>query len=250
MWRGQRMQASEQVKDRKCGLPDARLDVETPRHCMTAPLHLKHLQPLAKGNVRLVFEHPSNPALLVKVMRPDHVESRYGGGAAWFRRGRRFEHYLLFVREIREYVATYAAAGHAVLFAQQVCGLVETDLGLGLVTEAALGSDGKLAPTLAKLVQIGQFDPEAEEALERFFVDLLGSVLVISDLHERNVVYACGRDGKRRFVMIDGLGSSTILPFKNWSGWLNRRSKVKRIARLRLRIAGRVAAYLAGNPRP
>jgi hypothetical protein len=48
--------------------------------------------------------------------------------------------------------------------------------------------------------------------------------------------------------MIDGLGSSNVL--KSWSRALNRRSKVKRIVRLRKRIAGRIAAFRAGNPRP
>jgi hypothetical protein len=215
---------------------------------MGSPLVLKHLQPLAKGNVRLVFEHPETPDLLVKVMRPDLVAARYGEGAAWFRRRRRHGSYVLFLREIREYVAGYASAGHALSFAQKVCGLVETDLGLGLVTEAARGADGKLAPTVAKLIQVGDFDEAAEAALERFLNGLLESDLVVSDLHERNIVYACGPDGARTFVMIDGLGCSNLLPFKGWFRSVNRRSKEKRVARLRRRIALRVAALLEGKP--
>jgi hypothetical protein len=74
--------------------------------------------------------------------------------------------------------------------------------------------------------------------------------LVIADLHERNLVYALGRDGSRRFVLIDGLGDSNLLPFKSWSRVINRRSKQKRFVRLRKRIAGRVAGFLAGNPMP
>ncbi len=73
---------------------------------------------------------------------------------------------------------------------------------------------------------------------------------MVADLHERNLVYASGADGGRLFVMIDGLGSCTILPFKNWSPFLNRRSKIKRISRLRKRIARRIAAFNEGNPIP
>ena len=162
-------------------------------------LRLKEREPLAKGNVRLVFAHPERSDVVVKVMRPELVERRYGG--AWFRQGRRYGEYVLFLREIREYVAGYAEAGFGVGFAQKVVGLVETDLGLGLMLEAARGADGGLAPTVAKLVQVGDFDGEAREALEVFFVELLGSGVVISDLHERNVVYACGAGGSRRFVI-------------------------------------------------
>jgi len=52
------------------------------------------------------------------------------------------------------------------------------------------------------------------------------------------------------FVIIDGLGSSNLLPLKSWSRTLNRLSKLKRIARLKKRIARRVAALEAGNPMP
>jgi hypothetical protein len=213
-------------------------------------LELKHLQPLAKGNARLVYEHPQSPRLLIKVMRPDLVERRQVSPKLWFQGLRRYDPYVVFLREIREYVAAYAALGQAAPFAQVVHGLVETDLGLGLVLEAVRNSDGGLAPTIAKLVQQGQFDAEATTALDQFLSELLESDLVIADLHERNLVYALGRDGSRRFVLIDGLGDSNLLPFKSWSRVINRRSKQKRFVRLRKRIAGRVAGFLAGNPMP
>ena len=213
-------------------------------------LELKQLQPLAKGNARLVYEHPGDPAMLVKVMRPDLVAARYGEGAAWFRGiGRRYDPYVLFLREIREYVAAYAAHGQALPEAQKVHGLVETDLGLGLVIGAVRGPDGALAPTVAKLIAVGNFDETARRALDQTLAALLESDIVLADLHERNLVYQ-QQDGRSRFVIIDGLGSSNLLPFKSWSRALNRRSKLKRIARLRKRIAGRVAAFESGNPMP
>jgi hypothetical protein len=213
-------------------------------------LQLKNRESLAKGNVRLVFEHPESPDLLVKVMRPDLVDQRYGGREAWFGTMRRYDPYVVFLREIREFVAAHAALGRAAPFAQTVHGLVETDLGLGLVLEAARGPDGGLAPTIAKLVELGQFDAEAAAALDQFLLDLLESDMVIADLHERNLVYACARDCSRRFVLIDGLGDSNLLPLKSWSRWHNRRSKEKRVARLKKRIHVRLEAYQAGNPMP
>ncbi len=213
-------------------------------------LELKHLQPLAKGNARLVYEHPGDRALLVKVMRSDLVTARYGDGAAWFRGiGRRFDPYVIFLREIREYVAAYAAHGRPLPFAEKVRGLVETDLGLGLVIEAVRGPDGALAPTVAKLIADGNFDDTARRALDETLAALLESDIVLADLHERNLVYQ-KQDGSLRFVVIDGLGSSNLLPFKSWSRALNCRSKFKRIARLRKRIDRRVAAFEAGNPMP
>ena len=215
---------------------------------MTTPLELKHLEPIAKGSARLVFGHPERPDLLVKVLRPKLLESRYGEGAAWFRRRRRYDPYLLFLREIREYVAAYASHGHSLRIAQKVRGLVETDLGLGLLVEAVRGADGALAPTVAKLIANGTYDEAAQAALERFLSELLENDIVIADLHERNLVYVGGAGGVPHYVMIDGLGSSTLVPFKSWSRTLNRRSKLRRIRRLRARIARRIASSLDGPP--
>jgi len=214
---------------------------------MSEPLQLQHLTPLAHGAVRLVFAHPQEPGMLVKVMRPELIKKRYGAGAAWFRKGRRYDPYLQFLREIREYVAAYASHGGSLPIAQKVCGLIETDLGLGLVTEAVRGADGELAPTLARVIEVGGFDAGAQAALERFLTELLAAEVVVGDLHERNVVYAAG-EGGGQWVMIDGLGSANLVPLKSWSRALNRRSKERRIARLRGRIARRLAAFAAGRP--
>ncbi|WAC20183.1 YrbL family protein [Luteolibacter sp. SL250] len=211
---------------------------------------LKDRAPITKGGLRLVYEHPDDPAVLVKVMRPEAVAGRYGEKGTWWRRNRRHGPYILFVREIREYLAVRAQGGGYESSVQKIFGLVDTDMGLGLVVEAGRGPDGALAPTAARLIANGGFDARAAAALEDFNRAILESNVVLADLHERNIVYARMRDGSDRFVMIDGLGSSTILPFKSWFVGINRRSKEKRIARLNRRIAGRVAAYEAGTPMP
>lgn len=215
-----------------------------------APLALKDATPIAKGGIRLVYPFPGNPDWLIKVMKPEVASGRYGESGTWFRRNRRYGHYILFMREIREYVAACASHGGSAPFVHKITGLVDTDLGLGLVMEAARDAEGNLAPTAAKLIFEGRYDDRAAAALDQFLKDILESNVVFADLHERNIVYARGKDGQDRFVMIDGLGSSTFLPFKTWNRAINRRSKQKRIERLRKRIEGRLEAYRSGNPIP
>jgi len=213
-------------------------------------LELQGLTPLAKGNVRLVFAYPGRPEMVVKVMRPDPPLKRKEGGGHWLRRLRRYDPYLVFLREIREFICGCSASGAPLDFVQKVRGLVETDMGLGLVTDAALDGEGRLAPTIARLIGEGKFDGPVEAAFEDFVSKLLECDLVLSDLHERNLVLAVDKDGKESFQLIDGLGSSSLIPFKNWSPSMNRRSKEKRIARLRKRMARRLEAFRAGNPMP
>lgn len=60
--------------------------------------------------------------------------------------------YALFMREINEFLATCADTGKAPSFAQKIIGLIETDLGLGLITEAARDREGESRPYHEKAV--------------------------------------------------------------------------------------------------
>jgi hypothetical protein len=201
-----------------------------------SPIQLKDRQPIAKGGLRLIYEHPDNPDLLIKVMRPEAVACRYGKQQPWYKRRRRFGAYVLFARETMEFLATWASHGRTLPIAQRIAGFVDTDMGLGLVTDAVRSPGGELAPTLAHLIDHRKFDTTAKAALEEFLQDLLACDLVLSDLHERNLVYGAAPDGSRRFVMIDGIGASTILPFKAISRSFNRRNKEAKVRRLRERM--------------
>lgn len=211
-------------------------------------LRLKDRTPLNKGNSRLVFEHPENPGYVVKVLRPDLLETRYGSGAPWRKRCRRYGRFRSYVREIQEYLAVYAAHDHAPVFLQKFIGLVETDLGLGLVTNAVRDKDGSLAPKVAMLISAGRFDSTVRQDLEAFYQSILACDVVISDMSVGNMVYAFDEVRGHYFVLIDGLGNANMLPLKALSRKINRRSKRKRYERLYKRITTRLQD--AGYPMP
>lgn len=201
-------------------------------------LRLKDIPAITQGRMRMVFRHPEDPRLLVKVIRPDVIEQRWGSGAPWYKSRRRYRQYISYIRETEEYIAAYAQHGSSLPFAQKIVGFTETDLGLGLVMEAALDRDGNLAPALPTLFERQAFDRKVSEDLEEFLNLVVESDLIVADLNSGNIVYAydAARD-KDHFVLIDGLGVSTILPFKLLSRSFNRRSKLGRVKRLRVRMA-------------
>jgi hypothetical protein len=199
-------------------------------------LKLAGATPLAQGRMRLVFRHPHDPALLVKVIRPDVIDQRWGSGMPWYKKRRRFGQYISFIRETEEYIAGHARHGRSLPFAQKITGYVETDLGLGMVMEAALDEHGNLAPTLAKLAREKRVDAAIRADLERFARDLIESDIIVADLNPANLVRAYSSDHGHHFLLIDGLGVSTILPFKRVSRAINRASKRKRVAELWERI--------------
>ncbi len=207
-------------------------------------LALKEKQPLARGRQRYVYEHPEDPDLIIKVIRPDSITETW---SRWYKARRVYGQYLSYMREIGEYVATHAREGSSPPFVQRIEGLVETDMGLGLVLHAVRGEDGRLAPSLKTLLREGNFDRQAAQALDEFTSDLLASGVIVSDLHSGNVVYGRGESGAGRFVMIDGLGQANLIPLKRWSGTLNLKGKMRRIGKLRKQIA---AASPARNMEP
>jgi len=191
---------------------------------------------VAKGRMRLVFRHPLDSSLLVKVIRPDVIDQRWGSGMPWYKKRRRYGQYISFIRETEEYIAGYAQHGASVPFAQKITGYVETDMGLGMVMEAAFDADGRLAPTLTQLALDKILDDGMRAELKRFTEALIESDIIVADLNPANIVRAFTPEHGHHFVLIDGLGISTILPFKRMSRAINRASKRKRVEELWERV--------------
>jgi PhoP regulatory network protein YrbL len=200
---------------------------------MTKQCPIQNLEPIAAGKFRLVYEHPEDRNLLIKVIRPEMIERRWGSGTPWYKRQRRMGQYALFMREINEFLATCADDGQAPSFAQKITGLIETHLGLGLITEAARDREGKLAPPMKKLLAERRFGEEERAALDRFCEQLLRSNIVVADMHSGNIVYAYNESEGNHFVLIDGIGATTLIPLKVWSRRANLASKRSKIAKLR-----------------
>jgi hypothetical protein len=210
---------------------------------MTEPIQLQHAEPLAKGHSRLVFQHPHRKDWLIKVIRPEVIEKRFGSGASWYKRRRRYGRYLSYIRETQEYIAAWASHGRELPFLQKIIGFETTDFGLGLVMEAVRDADGELAPNLAMLISSGRFDKVVRENLAIFLDRLLEADVIVSDMNVGNLVYAHDPVHQDHFVLIDGLGNNTLWPLKAISRRINRRSK-----RLYRKIDFLLA--MAGNARP
>jgi len=204
---------------------------------MSTSFPIQSLKPIASGKFRLVYEHPDNRNLLIKVIRPEMIDKRWGSGSPWYKRRRRMKQYSLYLREINEFLATCAADGKAPSFAQKITGLIETDLGLGLITEAARDRGGNLGLPLKRLLVDQRFDDVARAALDRFTEALLKSNIVIADLHTGNIVYAYNETEGDHFVLIDGIGAATLIPLKVWSRRVNLSSKKSSIAKLYATVA-------------
>jgi hypothetical protein len=182
-------------------------------------LKLRSSEPIAQGHKRFVFQHPTDPNLLVKVWQPDVVEERWGRHRPWYRLNR-YRQYVSLQREISEQLALAARFPDGVPVLQALFGIVPTDYGVGVIVEKLKGHDGGLAPSLTQLARSEAPTSRLLDKLSQFREELLHYGIVVGKLHDRNLVLAC-RGDEERFVMVDGYGEKTAIPIHIWSPRLN-----------------------------
>jgi hypothetical protein len=194
--------------------------------------------PLAIGSKRLVFQHPLDRSLLIKVMRPEFSDKRLATGLNRLWVARRYHYSATFVREVREMIEVRFELLEHPTVVQRIVGFAETDLGLGMVSLAARGPDGNLAPTLNQMIKANAVDADARQALQRFCDDVLECPIVVGDLHTGNIVYAYNEQRGHHFVMIDGIGDKTLIPLLRLFPRLRARSKRRKIRWLWAKVDG------------
>jgi hypothetical protein len=200
-------------------------------------IELSTRTPIAIGQLRQIFEHPSDSDLLIKVVRPEAIAARWGGARRWYKRIPRALHYTGYVRELKEYIAIQARTPHGNPPIARMVGVVHTDMGLGLVSEKVRDDHGAAGPTLAKLYeQHGGYAPWVEDALAVFLRDLQACNVIVGDLHAWNLVYGSDSRGGPRLVLVDGFGEKNIVPANSISRAFNRWNNGRLYRRMRQQL--------------
>lgn len=211
-------------------------------------LRLSTRVPIASGATRDVYLHPDDDSLLIKVVPPAVIDRRYERGRPWYKTRRRYRHFVSYLREVREQIALRAQCKGHPSSLQRIIGFADTDLGFGLVVEAAKDRGGKLAPTLLQLIEEGRFDATARADLQACLDELMGLPVVLGDLHTANLVYAWTEEHGDHFVLIDGIGCKNLIPFNRMSLLINRYSKRRRIRRFLAYVEVLISAAAARQP--
>jgi hypothetical protein len=76
---------------------------------LISPLQLTALNPVGQGAQKLVFRHPDDPRVLVKVVNPRFIERR-DPRDRFYQKRRRIGHHRAFAREMIEHLASRALA--------------------------------------------------------------------------------------------------------------------------------------------
>ena len=202
-------------------------------------LALSLCEPISQGRRQFIFEHPNDPSVVVKVQKPSKIkdEDRYRSRRV-LDRIRYGEGFTDFLREFREYIElrTHFPQDPGDLPVCAVRGIIDTDLGVGLVYERISEPDGNMSPTLGALVKGKLTAQEHLDALTRHFNAMSEMRVVVSNFNLLNLVYQTRENQIGRFVWIDSTGCKQTIPTRRWFKKLNDRKLRKIEAHFRAAI--------------
>jgi len=212
------------------------------RRASAGACNLADCLPIGRGSERVIYEHPANPGLLLKILDRSQQRSRKRQ-ARWYTRYLREGEYRLFLTELSEYVAAAARADSnwCELPIAGVSGVIQTSLGMALVVEKIIGEDGGLAPTLEHILAKRSFTAELRLALDAFFQSLADHHIIFNDVGPSNIVYGRNSAGRLGFYLIDGFGVKQCVPLYAWSQHLNRRRLQRKYVAMLARMAHHAA---------
>lgn len=205
-------------------------------------IKLKHSRPLFVGGTRYCFQHPEHRDRCIKVLRPDRT------GAARKLLRRDFKRWLpaRFLDDQRKEIAAYRellehASERLWRHVPRYHGVVDTDMGIGIVTQLMRNADGSWPANLEALLPDGM-TPELEAGIEAFLEGVATLRILTRDLLPHNMIAVREASGYRVMV-VDGIGNAELVPVSSWFDSFARRKTRRKI----LRFHQRSAALL---PRP
>lgn len=178
---------------------------------------------LGLGTLRACYLYPGHPELVIKIS----LQGKEAGHRANF-------------NEFKSY-KQMVAKGRDLSRVSHCHGLVETNLGQGLVCDCIRNEDGRIAPTLWEMViyDDGLDLPLIKEYVADFCEYLVGEDLFLFDLNLKNIVMQKGAQSQLNVLAIDLKGpydNREFLKISTYIKPLGRRKLRRRTRQLLSRI--------------
>ena len=187
---------------------------------------------VGKGNGPLVFNHPSDPSILLKIPRDrKRLKLRSRITASLRPSKRRYGTYREWHREYEEYIAAVRKAGGLPQCLPQPRGFVQTNLGPAYAVEKVSDEN---STEMALTVEGYLKDYDAQDlrgVIDTFFEDIERYRIIFFDMKLYNLCVVRDASGKPiRIVGIDSIGEATVLQVRKWSSkaykhWLEKTRK-------------------------
>lgn len=177
------------------------------------PVRLSDLPAFATGGRRRCYVDPRDANRCIKVARTEEWLVAKLGGPTWLpKRWRRA--YDNNADELKELGRLQRKLGDASMARHfpRVYGMVDTDLGPGLVLDLVRDADGRISRSLREHLAEGGRLEDFRAAYDEFGRFLIEHKIVTRDLLDHNLTVRREAAGGLRFFLIDGFGDSAALP--------------------------------------
>lgn len=197
---------------------------------ITLMIELRHTRPLFVGGTRYCFQHPQHRDQCIKVLRPD----RTGAARKLLRKDIKRWLPARFLDDQRKEIVAYkallvGATERLWRYVPRYYGTVDTDMGIGIVTQLMRNSDGTWPENLRTLLPQGACI-ELRDGLDEFLSAVVELRILSRDLLAHNII-AVREDNQYRVMVVDGIGNAELIPVSSWLDGFARRKTQRKVAR-------------------
>lgn len=188
---------------------------------------------IAKGTVRIVYDFPDQPDLLIKVFHAaaDRSSRKPLKRFAWKLVPTLRYRSLLSELRCEALVSLKLGSDIDTMPLSRMLGTVQTSRGAGVVVERIRSLDGGLAPQLRRLFRERTLEDAPLNALNALVQKMFDLHIVARDINLSNIVYGTRGEAAACFL-IDGYGERNVIPLRSMSKRLNDRSLDRQFAKI------------------
>jgi len=166
-------------------------------------IHIKEELFMGSGTQRKCYMHPSNPDLCIKFLLDPKNKSDM----------RQMTREIKYLKKLNSY-----NRGQGLEFLTRYCGDVKSDLGKGYVFEIVKDYDGNISKSLVHYLRnenllMDNYD-KIVSALKTLKKRIYDEGVVLKNIFPCNLLLQKTSDGKERFVIIDDIGTPTVIPLE------------------------------------
>lgn len=199
---------------------------------------LSSQEPFAVGGNRYCFRYPGKTELCIKVNQPGRAED-VRKRSPLYKKIRRVASFDDNVQEYRAYQQRAIRNADEVVWSHlsRCHGWINTDIGIGLVSDFFADNNNEPAMTLEVYLKQFGLTKEIENCIQQFSEYLRSTLLLTKNLLPHNIVVEFEDDKPNRLVIIDGLGIVGFFAFAKLSKSIARGYVEKRIKKMLLRVS-------------
>jgi len=214
-------------------------------------LHLR--KPFAKGGNRLCFVHPDNRGMCIKVARPGFSPAEKRSRKGFPKNLKPLNRFDDSQIEHEVLSTIHAELGDEVLdLIPRSYGMVETDMGPGIVTNLVTDEDHQISITLLQYLWENGLDAPIQKSLDQFYPAWQSLAVPSRDLLLHNIVVQqtsleAGDEKQCRLIVIDGLGWSDMIPLARFFKGLAHVKAGRKIKNMKGRVTSLLEAKQSGG---